>query len=122
MGSSWSWTNSRRCLKPVHIRISESALYNVKGMLLKERVSVSEVFRELLNQIIDDPRLLDKVVKIVKTKRAAAIIDSFVVQKDGKVLQKKRDIATLERVDSDDAELLYGMIEEEIKNEQHGRS
>ena len=118
MGSSWSWTNSRRCLKPVHIRISESALYNVKGMLLKERVSVSEV----LNQIIDDPRLLDKVVKIVKTKRAAAIIDSFVVQKDGKVLQKKRDIATLERVDSDDAELLYGMIEEEIKNEQHGRS
>ena len=104
-------------LKDIHIRVPEDALYVTRGLLLRESVSVSDVFRELLNQVIHDKRLFEKIVHIVKVKKASSAISAFSADvRNNKYLHKEHERKRLEAPDSETAEFLYSMIEQDLLN------
>jgi antitoxin component of RelBE/YafQ-DinJ toxin-antitoxin module len=116
MDSSRSGGNPRVKLDAVHIRVDKSAVLRVKGLLIREDVTISEAFRELLNQVLQDERLFVKLIKIVKTHRAAGALSKFNELRHTKHLKQKKNLDQLEKPSEETIELLYSMIEEEIRD------
>ena len=119
MDSSRSGSSPRVKLDAVHIRVDKDAVLRVKGLLIREDVTISEAFRELLNQVVQDERLFVKLIKIVKTRRAASALNKFNELRHTKHLKRKKVTDQLQRPSEETIELLYNMIEEEIREEKN---